>query len=242
MAKPSASIRDILKRLGDAQRQARQANIQRFKDIVGERVEGAPPGTFRGGLLENVGREQRELIGERSVQAGARAEQDLISRGLASTTIRPSIQRGIASDRARQERALTEQTSRLRAGVIERREDTGPDPALFANLARQAEAAGSTNRIQARIPGRAVPSGGPAGSGGGGGRSSFGERAPGQPTIQGGVKTFGTTGTGRAPDVVVGAGGQTKSTLKRPRRSIFGGLITSRTSREGRQFSLMAGF
>lgn len=75
------------------------ANVGRGYDALHGDVMG------RTGLM---GATEAENINQRFGQQAAQAEQDLISRGLGNTTIRPAVQRGIAYDQSRAQTGLAE--------------------------------------------------------------------------------------------------------------------------------------
>lgn len=72
------------------------------------------------GELKRVGGAARERIGMSRERRLASSEQDLIGRGMGSTTIRGSARRGIESDIGREQRGLDEMLSGQRAGLEER--------------------------------------------------------------------------------------------------------------------------
>lgn len=132
----------ILANFRQLHEQANQANESRYQDIL--RNEALTQETVGGtygqmeGLLENLGQAESERIGITDVQEKARAEQDLISRGLGNTTIRESVRRGIGEDTARSQRALTEQVGRQKAGVLQGR--AGAEERMGSSLSRFMEA------------------------------------------------------------------------------------------------------
>ncbi len=156
------SLDAIMKQITDAQKKANAANLERYQqllsviDTLGKQV-GAE-GTFGQAeqLLSQVGQAAQTRIGEQATRAQATTEQGLISRGLGSTTIRQSAQRGIRADeeRARQEAeertagqkaglltqraGLETQIGGMKAGVMERRTDAGPDLGMYASLIQSA--------------------------------------------------------------------------------------------------------
>jgi len=157
-------INEILKRLRKKQEEANEANLQRYEALM-THMEGltkqiGEQGTFGAAmdLMSQTGEAARTRITEQAKKATAAAEQDLISRGLGATTVRQAERRGIAAtaERATQEaeertaaakagvltqRAGAEmQLGALKAGVMERREDVGPDMGLYASLIQAAAA------------------------------------------------------------------------------------------------------
>ena len=120
-------FQSVLKQMQQAQAQANQANEQRYSQILG--------------LYDTVGQAGRTRIGQQTAQAQAKGTQDLTSRGLGNTTITSAVSRGIANDAEQQTQQLNEGLAMQKAGVMERRSDTGPDLGMYANLL-QASAAG----------------------------------------------------------------------------------------------------
>jgi len=150
------NLNDIMRRFEAAQLAANQANEKRYQDILAS--------------LSGMGTAARTRVAQQKTQAQGGADQDLISRGLGNTTIRQSVQRGIASDAELANQSIDEQVTGMRAGVMERRNDTGPDLSMYANLLQAAAAAGDGSKITAQVP-RGTPStpiapGGFIGSGG----------------------------------------------------------------------------
>lgn len=150
----------ILDTYRSLQEQANAANEQRYGEIIDtigstsqrlgqtyDRVDD---------LLLSLGTSERGRIEQTRQRESARADQDLISRGLGNTTVRESVQRGVNEDANRLGAELTEQVSRQRAGVLtqragaeqsqgnflaqmmERRTDQGPDLGMMASLLNQA--------------------------------------------------------------------------------------------------------
>lgn len=192
------NIADVIKQVQTKYDAANAANELRYKQIVG--TSDPATGAFTGGLLENLGNTQRSDNAIRYTQARAGADQSLISRGLGNTTIRDSVQRGLLSDESRAAGAITESVANARAGVVERRNDIGPDVGTFANLLRDAASA-NTGPVSA-VLGAAQHSGGAGGAGGGG---SLGDSNPGGGSGGGGgggsrgtgVQTYGAGGLGK---------------------------------------------
>lgn len=220
-----------------AQNAANQANLARYQEQLAS-IRGLGDqltGTYgqAEALLENLGQSAREDVGRRGEQVLQKGQQDLISAGLFGTTMAPNLRRAVAEDTGRQERAITEDVSARRAGVlgqragaelsvgdmlqraIAARSDIGPDLSTYASLIQAAAAAGDPNRrLNVSVPrstgtgaGRAAGGGGgfsPAGTGGGGG---FGTRGGSGSQVSGtGAMTI-TQGTQGARPGSAGFGG-----------------------------------
>lgn len=175
---------------------ANQANLQRYNQLLAsiQNLGAQTHGTYNEALknINTVGDAARTRVDRNFTQQMGSADQDLITRGLGNTTIRPTIQRGIESDRALNQQSIDEQQAQLRSGVlqnragnemqvgsllaraIEGRNDTGPDLGMFTSLLQQAAGA-QTSPLSVQA-GRGLPatSGGVGGSGGGGGGSAGG--------------------------------------------------------------------
>ena len=117
-------FQDIIAQMQAAQEKANLVNEQRYQQILG---------TF-----ENLGKAGRARIEQQTTQRQAAATQNLTSRGLGGTTITSAVERGIASDAETQRQQLEEGIAVQRAGVMERRTDTGPDLGMFASLLQMA--------------------------------------------------------------------------------------------------------
>lgn len=176
----------ILSRFQAAQTQANQANVQRYQQLLQTlRDLQAQTGETYGEALANIrglGEAQEQRIGREATRETGRAEQDLISRGLGNTTIRESVRRGIEEDAQLNRQQLAEsvalnrnallqqqvgtdvQLGQLLASAIERRDDVGPNPALYAQLLQSA-ASSNTRPVQAQV---GASGGGGGGVGGGG--------------------------------------------------------------------------
>lgn len=113
-------LQDIIKQMQTAQEKANLLNEQRYQQILAQ--------------YEGLGQAGRARIEQQTLQRQAQATQSLTSRGLGGTTITSAVERGIASDAEMQRQQLEESVSMQRAGVMERRTDTGPDLGMFANL------------------------------------------------------------------------------------------------------------
>ncbi len=117
-------FRDIIRQMQAAQEKANLMNEQRYQQILGQ--------------YENLGQAGRTRIEQQTQQRQAEATQNLTSRGLGNTTITSAVERGISSDAELQRQQLEETVAMQKAGVMERRTDTGPDLGMFANLLQSA--------------------------------------------------------------------------------------------------------
>ena len=182
----------IIQRMEAAQKAANEANLLRYEQLLqaigdlGAQTHGTYQEAFQN--IEGLGTAARQRVQQGKIRGQARAEQDLISRGLGNTTIRGGAMRGIAEDAERQQQAIDEavgsqrssllqgragmeaQIGGMRAGAIEGRRDIGPDMSLMASLLQAAASQGDQTPIRASV-GRGLPPGGGGvsrGSGGGG--------------------------------------------------------------------------
>jgi len=182
---PTSNLQSILDLFKSSQKKANKANEERYAQLLKSletlSAQVGQAGTFgeASKLMENIGTAARTRIAEQTQKALGAGEQDLISRGLAGSTVRGSMRRGVRSDEAR---ALQEQSEseagmkaglltqragaeldigRMRAGAIQGRTDLGPDLGMFSSLlqaAAQGEEAGkrTTVRTPASTAGGAV--------------------------------------------------------------------------------------
>jgi hypothetical protein len=150
--------------LEDWQKQAdaaKQANLQRYQQITEGRTN------LMNRLLkemEGYGTQREADLRQEARQQGAAAQQDLVSRGLATSTITPTVQAGVQRD-------LMGNIGRLRAdiqakrmgiisgqegerlGAIERRTDVGPSEADMLKLLEGMGSAKSPRARMLRSPG-----------------------------------------------------------------------------------------
>lgn len=119
-----------------AQQRANQANEQRFQQLLG--------------LSDQFGQTGRQDAQSAAIRQQAQAQQSLISRGLGNTTILDAANRGVQSDFQRQLLDVNERVAQQRAGIIERRDDVGPDLNALIALAQQTGAA-NTAPVQAPV-------------------------------------------------------------------------------------------
>ena len=120
----TSGLQDIIKQMQAAQEKANLMNEQRYQQVLGQ--------------YANLGKAGQARIEQQTTRRQAEATQGLTSRGLGSTTITSAVERGIAGDAEMQQQQLSESVAMQKAGVMERRTDTGPDMSMFANLLQQA--------------------------------------------------------------------------------------------------------
>lgn len=137
-----ASLQSLLSDLQRQQRQAREATQKRLDDILKMYDEVIakyqPGGEYMRGLEAQLERER-----EKTMAAGM---QNLVGRGLSGTTLGQTQAMQFAEDVAAPTRARMEdirmdklvEAMTGQAGVLERVEDVGPDPALVGQLAMAA--------------------------------------------------------------------------------------------------------
>lgn len=128
------NFQKLIDQIQAAQKKANKANEERYQQILG--------------LLSGLGTAGRERISRQTAQQQAQATQSLITRGLGSTTITEAARRGIASDAELARQQLEESIAIQKAGVMERRQDIGPDWAMYANLLQAAAAGGDSDKRQ----------------------------------------------------------------------------------------------
>jgi len=116
----SSGFQDVIKQMQTAQEKANLLNEQRYQQVLAQ--------------YENLGQAGRARIEQQTTQRQAEATQNLTSRGLGNTTITSAVGRGIAGDAEMQRQQLEESVATQKAGVMERRTDTGPDLGMFSSL------------------------------------------------------------------------------------------------------------
>jgi hypothetical protein len=196
---PQPNYNDIIRQLEDAQSQANRANMQRYADLMqtindlGQQVGSMGTYGQAQDAINQVGQAARTRVEQNAVRQGALAEQDLISRGLGSTTVRTSAHRGVQADAERQQQQIDEMVASQRAGLLERRAgvemgvggmmadaiqgryDEGPNLGLYAQLLQASAAAGDQKPAYAFVPN--TPS-----------TPMYGERAGGGPAVSSGSR------------------------------------------------------
>jgi hypothetical protein len=106
-----------------AQDDAKQANEQRYQEIL----EG----------YQNLGNQAGADISRLYQGMRATGYQDLVSRGLAGTTIAPTMNMAYAREETNAQARLQEQVRREQLGFMERRTDAYPDQSAYLNLLAQ---------------------------------------------------------------------------------------------------------
>lgn len=129
---------------------ANQANENRYNQIL----QGYDDLHARSmGAINQLGAQQRSDIDERYDHVNAANQQNLIARGFGNSTIPATMRMGVSRERNRDHNRLRDALVRERVGVdsgltqgklgvIERRQDVGPDPAQLAALMQQLGQAG----------------------------------------------------------------------------------------------------
>lgn len=204
---PEFNLDSLLKQITASQEKANKANLERYGELLvhldGLAKQIGVEGTYGAAMkqLEVLGTAGRTRIAEQTTKAQAATEQDLMTRGLASTTVRTAARGAISRDAERATQELEErvatsksglltqragaelQIGGMKAGAMERRTDVGPDMALYASLIKAAVAADTTTaKRTATIMGPMAQAGrdvfgqlmGRYGGGGGGGGLTMG--------------------------------------------------------------------
>jgi hypothetical protein len=86
------------------------------------------------GLVDAFGGTEKRRIRQGAVQAGASANQNLVSRGLGNSTIVNSVQQGIQRDKQTALGDVNERKALMQASIIGQRDTTDPMAGLYANL------------------------------------------------------------------------------------------------------------
>lgn len=132
-----AGLQGIIQQMQAAQEKANLLNKQRFERAMSQ--------------FENLGQAGRARIEQQTAQRQAAATQNLTSRGLGSTTITSSVERGIASDAELSRQQLEEGVAVQKAGLLERRSDVGPDLSQFASLLQTAGQGAPSRQVSTRM-------------------------------------------------------------------------------------------
>lgn len=173
----SSGLRNLIAQLTQSQKKAQKANEERYAELLKNldalALQVGKEGTFGEAmkLVENIGGAARQRIAEQTQKAVGASKQDLISRGLASSTVRGAQERGIRADEQRalqeQEEAEAQRKSglltqraglemglgQLKAGAMERRSDIGPDLGVLTSLIQSAAAGEEAGkRTTVRVP------------------------------------------------------------------------------------------
>lgn len=151
-----ANWKQLLEQMQGQQDEANAANEQRYSDILQQIRDtmGTVGGTYGDidELLGTLGKSQKRDIRKSTKRRKAQTEQDLISRGLGSSTIRESMFQRHDEEKDRANLSLFESLSGQRAGALmgragseerlggllasmmERRTDQGPDMGQLSRL------------------------------------------------------------------------------------------------------------
>ena len=155
----------LLNQFQTAQDEAKAANQKRYDQVLAEQ-DALKTRTLGG--LEGLGNSARAGIKADYAGLGSRLGQDLVSRGLANTTVGAQQQLGVAEKQNTAIQALEEQLRRERLGYdvnltgdklgfIERRDDTYPDMGQLAQLAQGLGTSGYGNAMYTPAPGVGAP-------------------------------------------------------------------------------------
>lgn len=128
----------------DAYDEAKATNEARYNDILGQYGDRYDRNM---GYVEGMGTQERADINTQWNNERSAVGQDMVSRGLTGTTIKPSMEMGVErqrtaalgrlNDRLLQQKLYADmQLSGDKLGFMERREDEYPDPNLLAQLAQ----------------------------------------------------------------------------------------------------------
>ncbi len=230
---PTFSIADIISQLQQAQKQANDANLQRYNKGLSELNAGRS--SMRQyyaqaqSLVQDIGKSALEDVDRGSERAFAQGRQSLISSGLNNTTLTANLARSTEEDRQRGSQRVREGIAQNQANIaqnqagaetnasgniasfIAARNDSGPDIGQYAGLIRDAAGA-NTLPVQAQLPPRQGGGGGGGGGGGSIGNSPFKFAAA---TPGGNAYTEGNVDATRAAGGggVYGQGGQALSPI-----------------------------
>jgi len=137
-----AAYQDVLKRFQAAQDEARKMNEQRYAEaqqLYGQVIsQYEPGGGFGAGYEAQLERTKQKTMAEQ--------QQQLISSGLYGTSITAGLGQKFEEEVGQPARLKLEdlrkskyaQALQAKAGLVERREDIGPDYSTIAQLAQQA--------------------------------------------------------------------------------------------------------
>lgn len=202
------SIAELIRQFQQQHNAAREANEQRYRELRGtiqqslDSVRGRFAESMQ--LMESLGQDERSRLRRTTEIGKAVDEQDLINRGLGSTTILTGQRRRRDVELSEAEQSITDQVSRQRAGAlmdlagleasifdrmagaIESRSDVGPDFGQLAALIQQASQDSGGGQMATTInhPGSSLRDSiraklGRVKGGGGAGRPQYGSRGGG---------------------------------------------------------------
>lgn len=141
---PGAFAQALFTHAAQKQEEARQANLQRYQEILSG-YQGLKQEAM--GLVQGLGAAQQAELARRFGGIESQAYQELVNRGLAKSTVWPTVQAGIGRQYGYALANLAEQMARERLGVLtglggaqlqfmERRADEYPDINTLLQLAQ----------------------------------------------------------------------------------------------------------
>jgi hypothetical protein len=139
-------IKALLAALQQAQAEAKAANLRRYSEIDAGYSARKNEVT---GLIDQLGASTRADITRRNAASSSSAAQDMTSRGLTGTTIKPTVQQGydrdLLTELTRHDNEVAINKGNIISGLDrdqlqfqERRDDVGPDLSMYAQLLSQA--------------------------------------------------------------------------------------------------------
>jgi len=120
----NADVTSYAEEVERARQEARESNESRYQEILTG--------------MEGLGRQEARDISRRYRGLRSGAEQDLISRGLAGTTVLPGVRALYGREETAALSRLNARLARERFGFMERRSDTYPDERTLLGLAQAA--------------------------------------------------------------------------------------------------------
>ena len=137
---------DMIKQMQSKYDEANAANESRYGDILGQYEDRYNRNTAE---LDKIGQTRRADINRDFDNLGTRQSQDLISRGLSTSTVAPTVQSANMRNRQAAMTAADESAARAKIDIdsqlsgdklnfMERRNDVGPDLGMIADLAMKA--------------------------------------------------------------------------------------------------------
>lgn len=124
------AMQDIMSKYQASMNEARTANEDRYNQLLG--------------LNSAAGDQATQDINRQYSNLQAQQGQSLASRGLAGTTILPTVQAGVERNRSAALASEQERLRQERMGIIERRNDTYPELSYYGAM-MQALGAGGAN-------------------------------------------------------------------------------------------------
>ena len=125
-------LQDIIKTMQDAQTKANTANDVRYKGVLSS--------------LETAGQAKMAGVDQQEQQALAKNTQNMTSSGLSNTTMAGAGGAGarqVASGMEGQRQQIQGDVAAQKAGVMERKTESGPDLSMFASLIQGMGASGA---------------------------------------------------------------------------------------------------